>query len=167
MYCNNETKNPKFCNSSCAASYNNRAYVKRKPQHKCKMCAAPINARKIYCSLLCKKSYVRHKKEVTTQRIAEGFLVRKPNKEAVSDRRRKIKSMAIEFMGGSCILCGYNKCHRALVFHHIDPSTKEFGVGSKGLTRSWEKTKKELVKCVLLCHNCHCEVHDGLLQLPE
>jgi len=64
------------------------------------------------------------------------------------------------------MICGYKKSHRALSFHHRDPALKDFGLSSKGLTRSWEKIVKELDKCVLLCANCHAEVHDGITQLP-
>ncbi|OGD66855.1 hypothetical protein A2442_02255 [Candidatus Campbellbacteria bacterium RIFOXYC2_FULL_35_25] len=87
--------------------------------------------------------------------------------KAVAKRRKKLKEMAIEYKGGKCILCGYNKCIRALNMHHIDPNQKEFGLSSRGLTRSWEKVSRELDKCVLLCSNCHDEVHDGISQLPK
>jgi 5-methylcytosine-specific restriction endonuclease McrA len=88
-------------------------------------------------------------------------------KKAVADRRRKIREMALEYGGGKCIICGYNRCRRAMVFHHLDPTKKDFGLSAEGLTRSWEKTRAELDKCVLLCANCHSEVHDGITQLPE
>lgn len=82
--------------------------------------------------------------------------------EAVQKRRVKVKKMAIDYKGGCCSKCGYNKCESALEFHHLDPSEKDFGIGSKGYTRSWEKVKKELDKCVLLCANCHRETHELL-----
>ena len=85
---------------------------------------------------------------------------------AVSKRRKKIKVMAIEYKGGKCQSCGYNKYPGALELHHIDRTQKSFGIGDKGYTRSWEKVKAELDKCVLLCANCHREVGAGILQLP-
>ena len=88
-------------------------------------------------------------------------------KKAVSARRKKLREMALEYGGGKCILCGYKKCRRAMVFHHVDSSKKDFGLSVRGLTRSWEKMRVELDKCVLLCANCHAEVHDGITQLPE
>jgi 5-methylcytosine-specific restriction endonuclease McrA len=86
---------------------------------------------------------------------------------AVTKRRRKIKAMAIEYKGNRCLLCGYNKFAGALELHHINSEKKEFGIGDKGYTRSWEKVKAELDKCVLLCANCHREVGAGIQQLPE
>ena len=74
--------------------------------------------------------------------------------------------MARNYKGGKCAKCGYDKCQRALSFHHINPKEKDFDLSSKGLTRSWERIKKEIDKCVLLCANCHMEVHDGITQLP-
>ena len=85
---------------------------------------------------------------------------------AVSRRRKKLREMARDYKGGKCILCGYNKCQRALSFHHLNPKEKDFDLSSRGLTRSWERIKKEIDKCVLLCANCHMEVHDGITQLP-
>jgi 5-methylcytosine-specific restriction endonuclease McrA len=86
-------------------------------------------------------------------------------KKAVAQRRKKLMQQAIEYKGGNCMICGYNKCIRALTFHHVDPSQKSFGISARGITRSWEKIKDELDKCVLLCANCHAEVHDGITQL--
>ncbi len=88
-------------------------------------------------------------------------------KKAVAKRRKKIRQMALEYGGGKCQICGYKKCNRALVFHHIDPSKKDFGLAASGLTRSWKKTQKELNKCILLCANCHAEVHEGLINIPR
>ena len=88
-------------------------------------------------------------------------------KKAVIARRRKIRRMAVDYGGGKCRICGYKKSIRALTFHHRNPSEKDFGLSERGLTRSWEKTRKELDKCILLCANCHAEVHDGLATLPS
>lgn len=86
-------------------------------------------------------------------------------KAAVAKRRKKIRVMSLEYAGGQCKLCGYKKCQRALSFHHTDPSKKDFGLAAHGLTRSWEKTKKELDKCILVCANCHMEIHEGIIKL--
>jgi len=86
-------------------------------------------------------------------------------KLAVIKRRKKVRDMALEYKGGACTKCGYNKCKRALSFHHVDPALKDFGISFRGFTRSWEKTKAELDKCVLLCANCHMELHEGLIRL--
>lgn len=85
---------------------------------------------------------------------------------AVSKRRKKLKEMSIEYGGSECQICGYKKCARALNFHHKDASAKDFGLSARGLTRSWEKIKKELDKCILVCANCHMELHEGITQLP-
>lgn len=76
---------------------------------------------------------------------------------------QKTKLKAVEYKGGKCIVCGYNKSIRALQFHHLDPSQKNFGIS--GTTKSFEKLKPELDKCVLLCSNCHAEVHDNLIDI--
>lgn len=81
--------------------------------------------------------------------------------ESVQKRREAVKKMAVEYKGGECQRCGYKKYIGALEFHHIN-GDKEFGIGNKGHTKSWEKIKKELDKCILLCSNCHKEVHEEL-----
>lgn len=87
---------------------------------------------------------------------------RKRNLEAVKRRRKEIKRLSVEYKGGKCEKCGYDKCIGALEFHHIDPTKKDFGIAEKGRTMSWERTKLELDKCIMVCANCHREIHEEL-----
>jgi len=81
---------------------------------------------------------------------------------AVAKRRKKIREMAISYKGGKCEICGYSKCIQALEFHHLKNKGKDFGISDKGYTRSWLKVKCELDKCILVCANCHRELHVGV-----
>ena len=86
--------------------------------------------------------------------------------KAVQKRRKEVRRKALAYKDGRCRMCGYDRCMDALEFHHLDSSQKDFGISSRGYTRSWSKIREELDKCVLLCSNCHREVHAGL-QLPQ
>jgi len=88
-------------------------------------------------------------------------------KAAVIRRRQTIRKKLVEYKGGCCILCGYDNCISALDLHHIDPKTKEFGISSGGLTRAWSKVREEADKCILVCANCHREIHAGIAEIPE
>ena len=90
---------------------------------------------------------------------------RRKNAEAVSRRRKKIKLMAVEYKGGKCQNpeCGYLKYVGNLEFHHLEPSKKDFGIASNGHTVSWDKIKNELDKCIMVCSNCHGEIHGNIL----
>ena len=70
-----------------------------------------------------------------------------------------------EARGGKCIRCGYNKCLKALEFHHIDPNKKDFTISNDHfkLLDAVEESKK----CILICSNCHKEFHDDLWSLDE
>lgn len=83
------------------------------------------------------------------------------SKAGVDRFRRNLKRKAIEYKGGECSFCGYDKSQTALCFHHPDPKEKDFSLGNNGLTRKWDDIKPELDKCILLCLNCHAEVHAG------
>lgn len=67
------------------------------------------------------------------------------------------KQKAVDYKGGKCVGCGYGGCLAALDFHHLNPKEKE------GLKAHWsfEKNRKELDKCVLVCVRCHREIHAG------
>lgn len=90
------------------------------------------------------------------------------NSEKVKKWRKETKARIIESMGGKCALCGYDKCHSALAMHHIDPSQKDFSLGAiRANIKSWKTIVNELKKCILVCHNCHSEIHEGIVTMPE
>jgi len=74
-------------------------------------------------------------------------------------RRKALREKLVSHLGGKCCICGYSKCLSALEGHHCDPLGKDFSLSSG---TSWERLQKEADKCVLLCSNCHREVHEGL-----
>jgi hypothetical protein len=82
--------------------------------------------------------------------------------QAVQKRRKKVREMALEFLGGKCSRCGYDRCAEALEIHHLESNEKDFGISARGYTRSWKSVRVELEKCKLLCANCHREVHAKL-----
>ena len=75
--------------------------------------------------------------------------------------RRAIKKRLVEYKGGKCECCGYDKCIQALQFHHLDPNQKDFSISaSLNLSNfNMEDYYKEVDKCQLLCANCHTEKH--------
>lgn len=80
-------------------------------------------------------------------------------------RRDANREKAFIYKGGKCVICGYNKYHGAMDFHHLDSDEKEFVI-STSWQCSWDKLRPELDKCVLLCKNCHAEVHGGKAKVP-
>ena len=80
----------------------------------------------------------------------------------VKDFRQRLKERAVYVLGNKCACCGYNKCIQALEFHHLNPVEKDFNFGSNS-NRSWKDTRNEIQKCILVCANCHREIHYGLI----
>lgn len=81
----------------------------------------------------------------------------------VTKSRRKRKKKLVEYFGGRCTSCGYDRCQEALQFHHIDPKEKEFNISKDGITRSWVRMLAEAKKCALVCANCHAEIEAGII----
>lgn len=82
--------------------------------------------------------------------------------EYVKNYRKRQKESILYVMGEECAICGYFRCSQALELHHLDPEQKDFTIG-QNTNRAWEKVVAELPKTVLLCANCHREVHAGLI----
>ena len=88
--------------------------------------------------------------------------------EAVKRWRIRTKHRLIEAMGGKCVCCGYSRCADTLDFHHKNPIEKEKSLGGlRATVRSWMKIIEEVKKCVLVCANCHREIHAGIRNIPE
>lgn len=108
------------------------------------------------CDLLCANCHrARHSR------------VRTGGGHAVVLLRHRLKVRAVAAIGGRCSGCGLREPIEALEFHHLDPATKEFGISTDGIARRWDKIEAELAKCVLLCANCHREVHAGARLVSE
>ncbi len=82
----------------------------------------------------------------------------KKNYLHVKNYRKILKEKLVEYKGGKCEICGYNKCVEALEFHHLNPEEKDFGISSYS-SLSFDKAKKEVDKCILVCANGHREIH--------
>ena len=79
-------------------------------------------------------------------------------KAGVKRARRKMRAM-IDELKTACVKCGYDRCKRALSFHHRTDETKKFGLSQVLATcRSKAKVLAEIAKCDLLCANCHMEL---------
>jgi hypothetical protein len=89
----------------------------------------------------------------------KGHSLTECNSCVVNKRREEAKKWAVEYKGGACENCGYNKCLRALCFHHIDPTNKKLQINAASAAYSLKIRQLELDKCVLLCMNCHMEKH--------
>ena len=84
------------------------------------------------------------------------------NYENVKSYRQRQKENIIYVMGEKCACCGYNKCNSALELHHLNPDEKDFTF-SDNTNRAWETVVQELPKTILVCANCHREIHAGLI----
>lgn len=80
--------------------------------------------------------------------------------ERQKERASVRKSELVKLLGGKCSICGYNKNYAALEFHHVNPGDKNFQLDSRHLSNtSKELLLEEVKKCILVCSNCHKEVH--------
>jgi predicted HNH restriction endonuclease len=103
------------------------------------------------CDLVCANCHrVRHAREAAA------------SSHRVVELRRETKRRAIASFGGVCLACSSAYVPAALEFHHPDPNKKEFAISVDGIYRSWERVQKELEQCVMLCANCHAEIHAGV-----
>jgi hypothetical protein len=113
----------------------------------CRVCESPLTGRqKIFCSARCKN--------VSTNNRHQNYV-------SQQQRGRQRRQLLIQEKGGCCERCGYGHNAAALAFHHPDPSSKSFGIDLRKCSNtSWQILLAEASKCVLLCLNCHAEVHN-------
>lgn len=107
-----------------------------------------------------RSTVIKYTKNKFTKLTNEELKSRNYNR--LKSHRQKLKEKSINYKGGCCEKCGYDRCNSALEFHHLDPNEKDFGIGSYSIL-SWEKIKLELDKCIMVCANCHREIHHNLI----
>ena len=116
----------------------------------CVVCGQPLHGRQTkFCSPACK------------------------NKDLQSYEAQKRRGLArklelIQAGGGRCSICGYDNNLAALVFHHTDSAKKDFKLDMRSLSnRKFEPVLSEISKCILVCANCHAELHNPRLNLDD
>lgn len=144
-----------FCSHSCSATYLNKLAPKRGVEGTCIYCQKPTATKNNFCSKDCRE---RHLLEKSTTKEEK----RDMHANNTTTRRHRWKIKAVELMGGCCLLCGYSKCLRSLTFHHQNPNEKDFSISS--FSGSWDKIAQELKKCILVCANCHGQIHHDIAE---
>jgi len=77
------------------------------------------------------------------------------------ERALSRKLELINAKGGKCEICGYDKNIAALELHHLDPSQKSFQLDARHIGNTTiQKLIEESNKCILVCANCHREIHN-------
>ena len=74
-------------------------------------------------------------------------------------RKKENQEILHNLKVNGCAICGYNKYDGALEFHHVNPKDKIFPLSADYMGKKTDDMIKELNKCILLCSNCHKEIH--------
>jgi hypothetical protein len=113
------------------------------------------------------KTYTEIQNELGCSRSLIAYhvnpLVKKKSKNRLKKNRFLIREQLKIANGGECMICGYSKCIAALQFHHREPKDKKFSITDFlwGKTSGFNKEdfENEVLKCDLVCSNCHAEIH--------
>lgn len=107
------------------------------------------------CILLCERCHrIRHSKYKSTCIDKQSLIS--------MERHRKNKRLAVEYKGNICLDCGFkSETMSVFDFHHRNVIEKEIKM-SELLNGTFERIKKEIDKCDLLCCNCHIIRHINL-----
>lgn len=121
-----------------------------KKESNCVVCDASLQGKQTkFCSTTCKNKHHQ-------------------SYEAQKSRGLTKKLELVKIAGGRCSICGYDKNLAALAFHHLDSAEKDFKLDMRSLSnRGLSVILAELDKCILVCHNCHSELHNPHLDLDQ
>lgn len=117
---------------------------------------------------------VRRKRhaEYLKQKYHDDQEYREAHKRRVIQRNARLRAAIHEHIAeiksrNSCAVCKESTpC--CLSFHHLNPVEKEFDIARAARMRpSLAVLKKEILKCVLICHNCHSKLHAGIISLRK
>ncbi len=116
----------------------------------CIICNSALTGKQTrFCSLACKNKHHQ-------------------SYEAQKRRGLSRKLALVKEHGGRCVQCGYNKNLAALTFHHAELGEKDFKLDMRSLSnRRWKAIHTEADRCILVCQNCHAELHSPHLDLAN
>lgn len=83
--------------------------------------------------------------------------------------KHKYSNILVNGFQRKCSVCGAHfDSDYKYDFHHINPNEKEFNI-SHGLLKHYnlEKMISEVKKCIMVCGNCHRELHAGLIHITN
>lgn len=154
--CQNETTNTKFCSRSCAATYNNKLFPKRKKKKPalCKICHLPIKGNRSQTHQECLNEQFYQKS--LTKKLCE--YTNKRNYQIHSQIRYMARKLYLkQITQPKCENCQYDK---HIEICHIKP------------INSFKKTARlgeinHLNNLIALCPNCHWEFDAGLLKISK
>lgn len=101
--------------------------------------------------------YREKNKERIRLRLKE-YYKNNPHKHPYEYTKRKREEVSQYKINIGCQICGYKKCSDALDFHHSDSKNKIIDV-NRLRERNWEDFLSEAKKCIVVCRNCHAEIH--------
>lgn len=74
----------------------------------------------------------------------------KTKKQRIQNTKQAVFNYLLD---NPCSICGEND-PRVLEFDHLDPKTKSYNI-SEMISLSIKKIEEEVLKCRILCANCH------------
>lgn len=155
LKCQIETNNPKFCSSSCSASYNNRLNPKRLLVNECVDCGKKVRANIKRCKHCFAQTRTDNLQSLTLGEIKELY-----KNKSTMNVAAKIRGYGKNIYDKSgkpkyCAMCGYNRhyevCHIKPIREFPDSATM-FEIHS-------------LDNLIALCPNCHWEFDHGLIMV--
>ncbi len=105
------------------------------------------------------RHYQEHKQLYVARALESNKRVRARNKRFI--RRVKLR------YGCQIVGCGYKKFEGALDFHHLDSVEKDSAIGHLAKDASMKVLKDEMRKCIIVCANCHREIHGGVTEIGK
>lgn len=108
---------------------------------------------------ICQKTFINRQvnRHYCYDCVPEGIT---PDQRQIA-KQRAFKHFLVNYKGGKCEICGYDKCEGALEFHHHNPAEKDIEISKWNFNYNSDINVflQEVDKCMLLCANCHREQH--------
>lgn len=146
----------KYCSNNCRNKMRRDKYADRKEQGLNPYKSIPLMKK----CLLCGKEFTPKTGAANQRTCCYDCMP-----EGTQLLRSEFLNILRQQRGGKCERCGYDKYLGALEFHHLDPSKKEFTIGNRDF--KLQDCIEESKKCILICSNCHKELHANLWNIIE